>query len=406
MQTQRFDAIIVGARVAGASTAMLLARGGARVLLVDREAEIGDTLSTHALMRPAVHLLAHWGVLDRIKPSTPAVTTTQFVYGDEVVDIPVRPDIGYEGLFAPRRWLLDKTLGDAAQKAGVEFCTGTVCCDVIRGNDNRVTGAVLMDRDGKTYQVNTDLVIGADGRNSTLAKLVGARDIARSNTRSACAYAYVRGLPNAGYRWFHDHSVAAGLIPTTDGQHCLFAACRPEDFKKRFGAEICTALRDQLRRWDSDVADQLDQRSFADKPRRFPGAPGHMRQCAGAGWALVGDAGYFKDPLTAHGITDALRDAHILAETALAQGFGDLSDYQRTRDQLSAKLFSLTAKIVSFDWTLEQLKTLHMHLNAEMKAEFAHLVGSLNASEQVPVPMLPAMAQGLKPPSSAHSAQP
>ncbi|WP_170336132.1 NAD(P)/FAD-dependent oxidoreductase [Ruegeria arenilitoris] len=382
MPTQKYDAIVIGARVAGAATAMLLARGGARVLLVDREAEIQDTLSTHALMRPAVHLLAHWGVLEPIKASTPAVNATQFVYGDEVFDIPLQPDLGYEGLFAPRRWLLDNVLGEAAQKAGVELRTATICCDVLRGPDNRVTGVVLMDRDGNRYPIHTDLVVGADGRNSSVAKLVDAKETIRSDIRSACAYAYVDGLPNSGYRWFYDVNSAAGLIPTTNDQHCLFVACPPDAFIGKFGSDVFTGLRTQLRRWDTEVAEQLDRRSFVEKPKRFLGAPGHMRQCAGPGWALVGDAGYFKDPLTAHGITDALRDAHILTETAKTSGFGELFNYQQTRDHLSAKLFQTTADIASFDWSLTQLQGLHMNLNAVMKAEFAYLQQSLTPSAQ------------------------
>ncbi|WP_170575974.1 NAD(P)/FAD-dependent oxidoreductase [Ruegeria atlantica] len=382
MQTQKYDAIVVGARVAGATTAMLLARGGARVLLVDRETEIQDTLSTHALMRPAIHLLAHWGVLEAVKVSTPAVNATQFVYGDEVFDISLKPDAGYEGLYAPRRWLLDKVLGEAAQEAGVELKTATVCCEVLRGPDNRVTGVVLMDRDGNRHPIHADLVVGADGRNSTVAKLVRARETIRSNIHSACAYAYVDGIPNCGYRWFYDVNAAAGLIPTTNDQHCLFAACPPQAFKTRFGSDVCSGLRDQLRRWDTEVAEHLDHRSFVEKPKRYLGAAGHMRHCAGPGWALVGDAGYFKDPLTAHGITDALRDAHFLVETAVTKGFGDLSDYQHTRNQLSANLFQITSEIASFDWTLEQLKGLHMRLNDEMKAEFSYVQRSLTPSAQ------------------------
>lgn len=380
MQPQRFDAIVIGARVAGASTAMLLARGGARVLLVDRDIQIADTLSTHALMRPAVHLLAHWGVLDTIRATTPAVTATQFVYGDEVVDIPVRPEVGYDGLYAPRRWLLDKALGNAAQQAGVTLRTGMRCTDILRLPNGRVAGVLLTDRHGRTHQIHAELVIGADGRESTVAKLVGARDLLRSEIRSACCYTYVRDVPNAGYRWFHDRNIAAGLIPTTGDQHCLFAACPPKAFKTRFAGGIPSGLREQLGRWDAELAEQLGPQSFVEKPRRFLGAPGHMRQCSGPGWALVGDAGYFKDPLTAHGITDALLDAHILAETAMTRGFGDLSDYQHTRDHLSVKLFLITSQVASFDWTLDQLKSLHMHLNEEMKDEFAHLADTLSPS--------------------------
>ena len=112
---ERYDAVIVGARCAGAATAMLLARAGLRVLVVDREAYGRDTLSTHALMRGAVHQLHRWGLLDAVKASgAPAVRSSTFYYGDEAVRVPIKPRAGVDALYAPRRTVLDALLVDAA----------------------------------------------------------------------------------------------------------------------------------------------------------------------------------------------------------------------------------------------------------------------------------------------------
>jgi flavin-dependent dehydrogenase len=107
--------------------------------------------------------------------------------------------------------------------------------------------------------------------------------------------------------------------------------------------------------------------------RGFAGAPGHLRQSHGPGWALVGDAGYFKDPLTAHGITDALRDAELLAR-AILDG-KDLEVFQRERDVLSKPLFHDTEAIASFRWNLDEIKTLHASLSASMQAECEYMAG-------------------------------
>ena len=382
MQKNQYDAIIIGARVAGAATALLLARAGASVLLVDRAHEIGDTLSTHALMRSAVHLLWQWDVLDPIAASTPPVTNTRFVYGKDTLDIPIKPNSSYPGLYAPRRWLLDNVLGAAAQNAGVDLRTGITCSGLIRAPDGRVKGAVLTDRQGNATEVRADIVIGADGRDSAVAKMVGARTLVRCNKRSAVVYAYANGISNEGYRWFYDDGIAAGLIPTSRDQHCIFISCRREELFAHMQADFAHGMRTMLGHWVPDIAEGLARDGFSEKPRRFLGAPGHLRRCAGPGWALVGDAGYFKDPLTAHGITDALRDAQLLLDASLCSGFRDLSSYQKTRDRLSAGFLRITGQIASFDWTLDQLKGLHKSLTATMKAEYAYLLEGVPAQQQ------------------------
>ena len=368
----RYDAVVVGARCAGAPTAMLLARQGAKVLLVDREPEIGDTLSTHALMRPAVRLLDDWGLLSRVAAVAPAVRETHFVYGAERITVPVKPSGGAEGLYAPRRWQLDRILLDAAAEAGAEVELGLSVRALLRDRHDTVAGAVFSDASGIEHPVRARMVIGADGRMSTVAGLAGAVEIARSEHRSATAYGYFPGLPNQGYRWYFGGDVAAGLIPTGDGMHCLFTSCAPTAFKARFGGDTLEGMRDILARFEPEIAGALFESGPVERPRRFPGAPGHVRRASGPGWALVGDAGYFKDPATAHGISDAFLDAHRLAH-ALAATPGDASAYEAMRAVHWPEIFRITQTIASLGRTLDEVKTLHFRLNEVMKAEVADL---------------------------------
>src|SRR6516165_2406125 len=145
----RFDAVIIGARCAGAATALLLARAGAKVLLVDRQAYGSDTMSTHALMRGAVVQLNRWGLIPSvIEAGTPAIRSTTFHYGDETVRIDIKPDHGVDCLFAPRRTVLDPLLVDAAREAGAEVRHGVALSELQFASSGRVIGASLRDAGG------------------------------------------------------------------------------------------------------------------------------------------------------------------------------------------------------------------------------------------------------------------
>src|SRR5262245_60337274 len=170
----RYDVVIVGARAAGAATALLLARAGLDVLLVEQGSRGADTLSTHALMRAGVLQLFRWGLLDAIKAAgTPRIETTTFHYGDEALDIRIKPRDGVDGLYAPRRTVLDPLLADAAVQAGAEVVYRTRLHELTRGEHGRVNG-VVVERSGRARRIAADLVIGADGVNSTVAKHVDA----------------------------------------------------------------------------------------------------------------------------------------------------------------------------------------------------------------------------------------
>ncbi|HPG21940.1 MAG TPA: FAD-dependent monooxygenase [Amaricoccus sp.] len=384
MTRRAYDAVIVGARVAGAATGLALAAEGARVLILDRAPEIGDTLSTHALMRPGVELLARWGLLDRLLDAgTPLVRQAQFHYGAERVTVPVRPGPLAEGLIAPRRWLLDRVILDAAVAAGAELALGSDVEGCLRGADGRVAGISLAGPDGRNREIRAGLVIGADGRASRIAAAVGAELLAASPHRAATVYGYFPGIENRGYRLYFGDGVSAGAFPTNDGLHCVFATCPSAAYGRHFAADTRRGMAAILAGFDSGIAESV-QAAPAERLRRFPGAPGHLRARAGRGWALAGDAAFFKDPATAHGITDALMDAHALSRAVTRDGRPDA--YGPARHAQSVPLFAVTQRIASFGWGFDALKALHETLSACMKSESAAVDAGGPAASRQPEP--------------------
>ncbi len=365
---RRYDVVIAGARAAGASTAMLLARLGLRVLVVDPTPKGRDTLSTHALMRGGVLQLHRWGLLEGLQDrGTPAIEHTTFDYGDESLTIPIKSRDGLDVLYAPRRTVLDPLLVDAAGDAGAQFAFGFSVASLVRDAAGRVRGAWIVGRDGAAVQVDAEWVIGADGVRSKVARLVGAEVQHKAEHSTASIYGYWDGLAATGYRWFFREGSSMGVIPTNDGQSCVFASISPELFGSlRYGG-LEQVYHQTIRTIDSEVADALATRP-TPRLRAFAGIPGFLRRSAGPGWALVGDAGYFKDPLTAHGITDALRDAELLARAVSARADSALLEYQQVRDEVGKGLMEVTDRIASLEWDLSEVKELHKRLAREMNA--------------------------------------
>ncbi|HSM40920.1 MAG TPA: NAD(P)/FAD-dependent oxidoreductase [Afifellaceae bacterium] len=374
----RYDVVIVGARCAGASTAMLLARAGVKVLVIDRQEYGTDRLSTHALMRAGVFLLDKWGLVPALTNArTPKVSRTTFHYGNQALGIDLKPEYGIGCLYAPRRFVLDRILVDAAAIAGAHIRHGVSFAGLLHGPDGRIAGAVLRSAGGEVVEVMADLVIGADGRQSTVARQVHAETYAEGRHASGYVYGYFHNMKGDGYHWYFGDGVAAGAIPTNGGQHCVFVGVPGDRFSKTFARNLEGGFVRTVLANSTGLCAALGKALRLGRLRGFAGAPGFMRQSFGPGWALVGDAGYFKDPLTAHGMTDALRDAMLLSSAVLAGEERAFAEYQATRDELSRSLFDVTDAIASFQWDTDEIGALHLQLSDAMKAETRHVAGLL-----------------------------
>lgn len=372
---RHYDVVIVGARCAGAATALLLARSGAKVLLVDRQSYGSDTMSTHALMRGAVVQLKRWGLVPEIAAAgTPAIRSTTFHYGSEAIRLAIKPEHGVECLYAPRRTVLDRQLVDAARKAGADVRHGVVVSELSFAADGRVTGVVLRDANASRVTIHAGIVIGADGRQSTVAALVRARTYVEGANATGLVFGYFENLEQDGSHWCFGENCAAGVIPTNGG-HCVFAAVAAQRFSETFRGDVMRGFLHVLEKSCPGLRDDVERGSPLGRLRGFAGVKGHLRDCRGAGWALVGDAGYFKDPVTAHGITDALRDAELLSNAVAIGSARALEMYQHERDALSLPLLRITDAIASFSWSLDEVRALHVQLSAVMNAEAEYLAG-------------------------------
>jgi flavin-dependent dehydrogenase len=273
------DVVVVGARAAGAATAMLLARAGLDVLVVDRSRYGADTLSTHALMRAGVVQLQRWGVLDDIiAAGTPAVCKTTFSFADNEFSVPIEPMHGVDALYAPRRTVLDPLLVDAARAAGARVEFGTSVSGVSRDRTGRVDGVMGRDSHGRAVRYSARWVVGADGLRSVIAGAVDAPIERQGAAATAAVYGYWSDLATDGYHWLFRPDAVAGVIPTNDDQACVFAVATPE----RIGRGGMEVLHEVVRAAGPDLADRAQRRPA---PRGGSAAPcscsGRAGRCPG-----------------------------------------------------------------------------------------------------------------------------
>jgi len=197
-----WDVIVVGGRVAGASTALLLARSGLRVLVVERDRRGSDTVSTHALMRAGVLQLSRWGLLDRVAATgAPPVRRATFHYGAESMAVSLKPYAGVDALYAPRRTVLDAVLVDAAEEAGAQFRFGLAVTDLAHDGAGRVVGVVLGGKGGASWIERARMVVGADGSRSVVAGRLAAPIIAAGVHAASYVYGYWPAADLHGYDW-------------------------------------------------------------------------------------------------------------------------------------------------------------------------------------------------------------
>ncbi|WP_327035241.1 FAD-dependent oxidoreductase [Micromonospora ureilytica] len=310
---QQVDVVIVGARVAGSALAARLAAGGLSVALFDRGDLPTPTLSTHILH--GTEDLRIEGVYDTVVAlGVPPLHDVRVRLDD--VELHFRhPD--NPGL-CPRREVLDQVLLDRAAAAGAKTSTGTAVVGLRRGSDGTVSGVTVQHADGSVRDVSAQLVIGADGRNSSVARWVGARQYLTTRSERALLWRYFTGVRIPPALLWHRIGVHIVSILPTGPEDFVLIAQPPEHLQGELaGRDVAGFLRHV-----ESVSPAVAELAAAARPvgnlNRIVRYPCFFRQPFGPGWALVGDAGHAKDATLGHGINDALRSARGLAAVLTA----------------------------------------------------------------------------------------
>jgi flavin-dependent dehydrogenase len=369
-----FDAIVVGARCAGSPTAMLLARMGYRVLLLDKARFPSDTLSVHYIHQPGVASLRRWGLLEGVIASNcPPVRRQRVDFGSVVLEATPPPIDGIADAYAPRRTVLDTLLVEAAAAAGAEVRERFTVEDLLMDGE-RVMGIQGHSTGGAMVREEARIVIGADGLHSRVARRVQA---ATYDARPVCTcayYAYWTDVPLRGAELYirPERTMIAGA--TNEGRTMVIVyrpvKAFPEvrtDIERNFLAALDLA---------PGLAERVRNGTRAEHFRGTADLPNFYRRPHGPGWALVGDAGYHKDPITAQGITDAFHDADLLA-TAIDDGLAGqrplaeaLTAYEQTRNQTTRPHYELTSQFASLQPPPSEMQQLvgallHNHEQAD-----------------------------------------
>ena len=356
-----YDVIVVGARCAGSPTAMLLARKGYRVLVVDRSTFPSDTVSTHFIHATGVDALRRWGLLDKvIATGCPAVDTYSFDFGPITISGTPFPAGGSAIAYAPRRTVLDTLLVDAATAAGAEVREGFTVDEIIV-EDGQVRGVRGRDRDGNTVVEHASVVIGADGTNSRVATAVGAQRYNEKPVLQAGYYSYFADLPVNGFEITIRPDRGWAALPTNDGLTLVVLGWPyAEHTANRVDVEGNFLKSLEL---SPDFAERIRSATRVDRFHGSP-VPNFFRKPYGPGWVLVGDAGYTKDPITAQGISNAFRDAELCASALDStfvggQSFDDaMGTYQTERDTHSLPMYEFTSQLATLEPPPPELQQL------------------------------------------------
>ena len=345
-----YDVVVVGARVAGSPLAMLLARQGHSVLVVDRSTFPSDTVSTHYLQQSGLARLRDWGILDRTLEGCPPFRNMTLTYTGIEFDGFADPVEGLDAAYAPRRTSFDMALIDSARESGVEVREGTTVEDVLV-EDGRVVGIRAREGEGAPYEVRARLVVGADGAGSVVADKVGAEMYDRSPGGCFVYYSYYSGLDwSAHHRTGFDEE-QMGAWPTNDGL-TLVATMTKRPRMREFRRDVDGNFAAICDRTAPELGEELRDSGVREerfRPMVYP--DNYYRRSHGPGWALVGDAGYHKDPFTGQGMSDALKHAELLAGLVQAGLAGErdldevLAEYERERNERSHHTFDFTLAI-------------------------------------------------------------
>jgi len=380
--TGTYHAIVVGARCAGSPTAMLLARRGHRVLLIDKAAFPSDVVSTHYLHLPAVARLRDWGLLDEVLATgCPTICQMTASIADAyLTGMPPEWD-GVRFGIAPRRTVLDKILFDAAVEAGARAFTACTVDEVVMDGD-RVVGVRGHTRDGGQLAATAPIVVGADGIHSLVARTTGAKTYLSTPPRTAVWYTYWQGTGIQHELFARMHDPEIFVVPTHDDCVNVLVGCRAEEFND-FRKDIPRNYHRALKRLP-EIADRVYRGRQVEPFYGTRRTSQWMRHPYGPGWVLIGDSGCHKDPIAGIGISDAFRHVDVLVD-AIHDGLSGrramadaLRDFHSWRDATTREHFEYVCQIAAQDelpteWP-ELLKTLQH--NEEERTRFFGTFGA------------------------------
>jgi 2-polyprenyl-6-methoxyphenol hydroxylase-like FAD-dependent oxidoreductase len=346
-----YDAIVVGARCAGSPTAMLLARKGYRVLLVDKAFFPSDVVNGYYVQQHPVARMHRWGLLHRLRDSNcPPITVLKLDFGDLFLRGSPPPVDGIPEAYAPRRFILDKLLAEAAVGSGVEFRDGFPV-EGLLWDENRVVGIRSRTRAGALVTERARIVIGADGGNSVVARSTQAPIYNTKPTLTCWYIAHWSGVVSEGIEVYVRARRCLIKAHTNDGLTVVIVGYPFDEFPAVRADPITNYQR------DIDLVPEFAEHVRSGKQEdRLVGSANtanYFRRPYGPGWALVGDAGYHHDPSTAQGINDSFRDAELLSEAIHAGLSGQapmeivLDDYEQTRNAAVMPMYEFTAQLAN-----------------------------------------------------------
>ena len=349
-----YDAIVVGARCAGSPTAMLLAQRGLKVLLVDKSTFPSDTISTHILWPHGAEILGQWGLLGALEETgaPPICRRMRFDVGPIALYGSI-PDANLgRGGFCPRRTVLDHILLHGAANRGVEIREGFTVESLLFDGDT-VVGIRGHERNRPSVEERARLVIGADGVHSFVAKSVSAREHDRRAIAVCAYYSYFSDVPQDDIELFVRDHCALGGAPTNDGLHLVMVNWPAHQF-----AEVRRDIDGHVQRalaLAPDFAERVNSGKRQETWYGTAGVPNYFRTSHGKGWALVGDAAYNRDPITAQGMSDAFIDAERLVNAIAAAWSGgqtlesSLATAETARNERVRPMYEFTYQLAALE---------------------------------------------------------
>ncbi len=352
-----YDVIVIGARAAGSPTAMLLARSGLKVLLVDRSKFPSDTLSTHQIQIKGTAALKRWGLYDRLLATNcPPVKQASFTFGDVTVRGKFPPLEEADAILCPRRYRLDKILVDAALEAGAEMREEFLVDGLIYDGD-RLKGIRGHSKKGETGEgvevgEKAQIIVGADGKHSIVAREMRAEEYKQKSAQTCAYYTYWEGMSLSGGELYALPQAIVGICPTNDGLTMIYTGYPITRFQ-----EIRKNIEKTFWETIDSIPGLAERVHHGRQAERFYGTadlPAYYRQSHGPGWALVGDAGLALDPITGQGIGNAFRDAERLSKAIIEAISGKcsyeeaLSTYGHQRDEETLPMYEFTGQTAAF----------------------------------------------------------